>query len=325
MREMSYYFINDVLGKGQNMLYLKNEDARQFHTVGTAVALGKFDGIHIGHQLLVNGLLQEKEKGRQALVFTFDFTPNETLYKGVKKNIYTPEEKAHYFEELGIDVLLEYPFTKEFASLSPEDFVVECLVKQLGVRAVYVGEDFRFGKGRSGKVSMLEAMGEQYHFEVHAVSKKLRHGKPVSSTVIRDLLETNFHSANDMLGKPYFVYGEVVHGKHLGSTIGYPTINQVIPSQKLVPAVGVYASRVVVDGVTYKGISNLGKKPTIEGQHQLGLETYILDYTGNLYGSKIKTELLYFIRPEEKFSSVEALKKQIGNDVALMLENDATK
>jgi len=304
------------------MLYLKNEDARQFYTTKTAVALGKFDGIHLGHQLLIDGLRREKQKGCQALVFTFGTAPNEVLMGGVQKNIYTPEEKAIYFEELGVDVLLEYPFTKEFAALSPENFVTECLVKQLGVCSIYVGEDFRFGRGRSGKVSLLQAMGEQYHFEVHAVPKKTKHGKVISSTIIRDLLESHFYAANDMLGSPYFVFGEVVHGKHLGNTIGYPTINQMIPQQKLSPAFGVYASRVQIDGVTYRGISNLGKKPTIEGRHQLGLETHILGYTGDLYGRMLKTELLYFIRPEEKFPSVEALKEQIYNDIAMMIEND---
>lgn len=304
------------------MLYLKNEDAKQFYTMGTAVALGKFDGIHLGHRLLIDGLLREKQNGCQALVFTFGSTPNEVLNGGVQKNIYTQEEKAFYFEELGIDVLLEYPFTKEFAALAPEEFVTECLVKHLGVRAIYVGEDFRFGRGRSGKVSLLQSMGEQYHFDVHAIPKKTKHGKVISSTTIRDLLESHFYAANDMLGNPYFVLGEVIHGKHLGNTIGYPTMNQIIPREKLFPAFGVYASRVEIDGVTYRGISNLGKKPTIEGRHRLGLETYVLGYTGDLYGRILKTELLFFIRPEEKFSSIEALKKQIQNDIDMMLEND---
>lgn len=304
------------------MLYLRDEEARQFHTAGTAIALGKFDGIHLGHQLLINGLLREKQKGQQALVFTFGNSPSEVLMGGAKKNIYTAEEKAYYFSKLGIDILLEYPFTKEFASCSPEDFVLHCLVRQLGVRSVYVGSDFRFGKGRSGNIALLQSLGEQYHFEVNVLAKKTLHGKIVSSTAIRDMLESHLYVANEMLGNPYFVYGTVVHGKHLGHTIGYPTINQLIPQHKLIPTYGVYASRVFIDGKYYQGISNLGKKPTIEGNHQVGLETYILDYHGDLYGRDIQTELLYFIRPEEKFSSVEALRKQIGNDVSMMLEQN---
>ncbi|MGN0155237.1 MAG: bifunctional riboflavin kinase/FAD synthetase [Lachnospiraceae bacterium] len=301
------------------MIYLKNEEARQFHTAGTAVALGKFDGIHLGHQMLIDGLNKEKLKGRQSLVFTFGSSPNSVLGGGSKKNIYTSEEKAFYFERLGIDVLLEYPFTKDFAAISPEDFVYRCLVKQLGVRTIYVGEDFHFGRGRSGNVALLKSLGGEYHFEVNALQKKTLHGKIISSTTIRDMLETHFHVANEMLGNPYFVYGEVVHGEHLGHTIGFPTINQIIPEQKLIPAFGVYASQIQIDGTYYKGISNLGKKPTIAGKHQVGLETYILDYEGNLYGKELSTELLYFIRPEEKFASMEELTMQIRNDIDTML------
>lgn len=302
------------------MLYLKNEEARQFNTENTAVALGKFDGIHLGHQLLIKGLLEEQKKGRQALVFTFGDAPNKILGKGSTKNIYTSEEKAYYFSRFGIDVLLEYPFTKEFAFCMPEDFAAECLVGQLGVSSIYVGEDFHFGRGRSGNVALLKALGNQYNFEIHAVPKKSLHGKIVSSTAIRDLLENHFHAANEMLGNPYFIYGEVKHGRHLGRTIGFPTINQQIHEHKLIPAYGVYASRVEINGIYYKAISNLGVKPTIEGERKAGLETHILDFSGNLYGKYLKTELLYFIRQEERFADIGSLKEQIQLDIAYVLK-----
>lgn len=302
------------------MIYLQNEEASQFHTMGTAIALGKFDGIHLGHQMLIENLLKEKRKGRKTLVFTFGQLPNEVLSGGIHKTIYTAQEKAYYFARLGIDILLEYPFTKEFASCPPEIFVKEYLVRQLGVRSVYVGEDFHFGRGRSGNVGLLRLLGAECYFEVNAITKKTLHGKVVSSTVIRDMLESHFHVANEMLGNPYFVYGEVVHGQHLGHTIGYPTINQRIPEQKMVPSFGVYASRVLIDGAYHTAISNLGQKPTVDGNHQAGLETHILDYHGDLYGKWLQTELLFFIRPEEKFDDIEELKEQIGNDINMMLE-----
>lgn len=302
------------------MIYLRNDEAEQFHTVGTAIALGKFDGIHLGHQMLIENLLTERRKGRKTLVFTFGQLPTDVITGGAHRVIYTPEEKAYYFARLGIDILLEYPFTKEFAACPPEVFVEECLVKQLGVRSVYVGEDFHFGRGRSGNVGLLRLLGAEHHFEVNALTKRTLHGKVVSSTVIRDMLESHFHVANEMLGNPYFVYSEVIHGNHLGHTIGYPTINQSIPEQKLVPSFGVYASRVMIDGNYYKAISNLGQKPTVEGKHQTGLETHILDYHGNLYGKWIQTELLFYIRPEEKFSDLNELKAQIATDIELMLQ-----
>ncbi len=299
------------------MIYLSGEKAEQFHTDNTAIALGKFDGIHLGHQMLIDGIIKEKQKGRKALIFTFVFSQSEG---GFKKQIYTSEEKTYYFAKMGIDMLLEFPFTKEFAAMSPEDFVLHYLVKQLGVRSVYVGSDFHFGKGRSGNIALLKALGEQYHFEVSVFDKKTYDGKVISSTYIRDMIEAQFRMANAMLGNPYFVYGTVVHGNHLGHTIGFPTINQLIPKQKLIPAFGVYASRVLIDGTYYKGISNLGKKPTVKGNHQVGLETYILDFHGDLYDKELQTELLFFIRPEEKFDGIDALKEQIQLDIQCMLE-----
>lgn len=300
------------------MLYLQNEDAVQFHTRNTAIALGKFDGIHLGHQMLVKGLLEEKKKGRQALVFTFGSNPNAVLKGIIQKNIYTAEEKAYYFEQLGVDVVLEYPFTKDFYSLMPDEFVKRCLVDQLGVSCVYVGEDYRFGKGRQGNVALLELLGKQYGFEVHAITKKSMHGKVIGSTLIRDLLESNFALANEMLGNPYFAYGQVVHGKHLGHTIGFPTINQAIPDSKIIPNLGVYASRVIIDGKSYKAITNLGKKPTVGNMHPVGMETHIIEFSGDLYGKYIQTELLHFIRPEMKFESVEKLKEQIQIDLSFI-------
>lgn len=301
------------------MIYLTDEEAIQFHTRNTAIALGKFDGIHIGHQMLIDGLKQEQQKGLQALVFTFGDAPTNVLQGTTQKQIYTYDERAYYFTTFGIDVLLEYPFTKEFSALTPVEFVERILVKRLGVKTIYIGEDFQFGKGRSGNVKLLTQMGETYGFVVHAIPKKTLHDNVVSSTLIREYLENDLHLANELLGTPYFIYGEVVHGNHLGNTIGFPTINQKVDSRKLVPNFGVYASCVTIDGVEYQAISNLGVKPTISGEHQLGLETHILDFDGDLYGRKLQTKLRSFIRPEQKFSDLEALKQQIEKDICVCL------
>lgn len=305
------------------MIYLRDEEARQFHTNNTAIALGKFDGVHLGHQMLISQMLREKNKGRTTLVFTFGSSPYTILSGASQKVIYTSEEKAYYFSTLGVDVLLEYPFTKEFAGISPEDFTRDCLSTQLGVRSIYVGEDFHFGKGRSGNVGLLKELSEQYYFEVHDLPKKTLHGKVVSSTAVRDMLESKFHVANEMLGNPYYVYGPVIHGMHMGHTIGFPTINQEIPANKLTPGLGVYASRVTVGDNVYRAISNLGAKPTVIDSHHVGLETHILDFNGDLYDQYIKTELLFYIRPEEKFKDVDSLKKQIRDDIHMMLDNES--
>jgi len=187
--------------------------------------------------------------------------------------------------------------------------------KKLGVKSVYVGNDFRFGKDRCGNAELLKQLGIKYGFEVHALDKYKEYDDIVSSSRIRHELGNDFEKANKMLGKNYFVYGEVVHGKHLGNTIGFPTINQVIDEEKIVPAFGVYASVVEVDGIEYAAISNLGIKPTIAGVNQLGLETFLFDYSGDLYGKWLKTSLISFVRPEMKFESIDQLKQQIAKDV----------
>lgn len=299
------------------MIYLYGNEAKEFQMKNTAIALGKFDGIHIGHQLLIEGLKEEQTKGKHTLVFSFGNQPNAILNGEEGKRIYTTEEKVQYFNHFSIDVLLEYPFTKEFASLLPEDFIRDCLVKHLDVQSIYVGQDFRFGQNRSGNVALLKKLGEKYGFQVHSVQKKKLKNRIVSSTAIRQYLKEDFSLANDMLGNPYFVYGPVIHGNHLGNTIGFPTINQELSENKILPEKGVYISRIWIGQEAFYGISNLGVKPTIKGVHKTGLETYILDFSGDLYGQKIKTELLSFIRKEKKFDSIEALKDQIQKDIQL--------
>lgn len=306
------------------MIHLSGNDAVLFSTKDTAIALGKFDGIHIGHQRLIESLMKEKEKGMQTLVFSFGDNMNSVLKGENRKTIYTLKEKACYFNEMGVDILLEYPFSKEFASLLPEEFVLQCLVNKLNVKSIYVGEDYCFGHARSGNVATLKQLGEKYNFKVCSIPKLKLGDNIVSSTIIREKLVSDFKVANQMLGNPYFVYGEVVEGKHLGRTIGFPTINQKIPDYKVVPQRGVYESHVWIDAISYKGISNLGVKPTIDGKHHLGLETYIFDYNGDLYGKEIKTELLSFLRPERKFDSVVDLTAQIKDDINFILSGKNT-
>lgn len=308
------------------MIYLHGEKAKEFKTENTAIALGKFDGIHLGHQLLIEGLNKEKTKGKNTLVFSFGMQPNAVLKGEERKTIYTTKEKIQYFRQLLVDVLLEYPFTKTFASYLPEEFVKECLVDHLGVKSIYVGEDFCFGKNRSGNVNTLKELGEKYHFHVYGIKKKKVQDRIVSSTTIRQLLQQDFLLANEMLGNPYFVYGPVIHGNHIGNTIGFPTVNQEIPEYKIVPQNGVYVSRVWIGQEMYYGISNLGVKPTIDGIHNKGLETHIFDFNKDLYGQNIKTELLYFVRNEMKFNQINDLKIQIEKDILYckekILDND---
>ena len=296
------------------MEYIKN--STDFKKKQTAVALGKFDGFHRGHQLLLDELLKLKIQSFTNIVFTFDVPTASVLEGEERKQIFTNQERAMYLEKYGIDVLLEYPFTKEFSMMEPEEFVKKVLIEQLGVRVVVVGYDFHFGKNRKGNVRLLEDMGVTYGFHVIGVDK-VRNGKEtISSSLIRkNLIEGQIGAANQLLGRPYSLTAKVVKGNHLGRTISIPTANQIVPKEKLTPKNGVYLSRIFLNGRMYDGVSNLGVKPTVSNENTLGLETHVLDFNGDLYQQEITVELLKYVREEMKFSSVEALSQQMNQDI----------
>lgn len=288
----------------------------QFHN--TAVALGKFDGFHRGHQLLLNQVRAWQEQGLTGVIFTF---AEVGMGFGVQKRIDSHEEKRRKAEAAGIDVLLEYPFTKEFSAMEPETFVADILIGQLGVRAVAVGKDFRFGRNRSGDTALLADLGQQYGFEVMVFDKLKENQQEISSSLIRSEIEAgHMEQAAVYMGQGYRVFAEVIHGKELGTAIGIPTANQRIPMEKLLPPFGVYMAKIRWENQIFYGISNLGYKPTVSEEQSIGLETYIFDFDRNIYGVWIEVELLRFIRPEKKFAGVEELVSQMKEDIAQVKE-----
>ena len=281
----------------------------------TSVTLGKFDGVHLGHRMLMENVISAKKNGCTPTVFTFDKFPSQFLRQEAVTSILIEEEKEQLLEELGIERYVLFPFHEQTASMEPEEFVEEILVKTMKVQELFVGADFRFGKGRKGNVSMLEKLSEKYHFVFKAVDKRMYRGAEVSSSRIRDcILNGEMEDAAAMLGIPYQITGEIVHGRSLGHKLGVPTINQKIPEGKILPKLGVYCARVTVDGKVYEGIANVGSKPTVQEEKIYGVETHLLNCNEDLYGKEAKTELLTFIRPEQKFSTVEALKIQLELD-----------
>jgi len=281
----------------------------------TSVTLGKFDGVHLGHRMLMENVIAAKKNGCIPTVFTFDKFPSQFLRQETVTSILIEEEKELLLENLGIERYVLFPFHEQTASMEPEEFVEEILVKTMKVQELFVGADFRFGKGRKGNVSMLEKLSEKYHFDFKAVDKRMYRGAEVSSSRIRDcILNGEMEDAAAMLGMPYQITGEIVHGRSLGHTIGVPTINQRIPDGKILPKLGVYCARVTVDDKTYDGIANVGNKPTVQDEKIYGVETHLLNCNDDLYGRTAKTELLTFIRPEQKFSSIEELRIQLEAD-----------
>lgn len=283
----------------------------------TAIALGMFDGVHLGHRAVLELAQKEKENGLLPSIFTF--SPNAVLRKssGTSGFIYSHLQKLSLLEGFGGVFSADFKIVKPFTG---EDFVQRYLRDMSNAAVVCCGADFRFGRGASCGVDDLRRFGEKYGFEVKTAEDVCIDGMVVSSGEIRRrLIEGDVAGANKLLGRPYFIQGKVVHGAELGRTIGFPTINQTYEEGQLVPKYGVYASRITIDGKTFSAVTNIGVKPSVGYEGSPIAETHIIGFSGDLYGKTIVTELLGFIRPERKFDSVEELKMQIAEDTKYSL------
>lgn len=292
------------------------ENTTDFHLENrSAVALGKFDGIHLGHRRLLDRVLDQKENGLSAVVFTFD-TSAAFFFGGETKELSTRDEKRQVFSQMGIDVLIEFPLNRETAATDPAEFVSRYLAGQMRTAYLCAGPDISFGKGGAGDYTVLSEFARTYGYQVELIDKVCVDGEEVSSTRVRSAVrEGRMEKAARMLGAPYGAGGIVVHGRALGRRLGMPTANLVPEEGKLLPPNGVYYSRVFVDGKSYRGISNVGCKPTVSDEKIMGVETYLYDFEGEIYDRNIRVEFLSFRRPEKTFDSVETLKKQIEDDV----------
>lgn len=281
----------------------------------SAVTLGKFDGIHKGHQKLMRKILAKKEQGLKSVVFTFGQMPG-TVFYGKGRTILTRVERQQHLESMGIDYMVECPFVPEIIQMEPENFVKEILVKQLHVKYIAVGPDFRFGYNRKGSCSLLKKLAPVYGYEVDVFEKECLDDKIISSTYVRHMLETGeMETVQKLLGYPYYVSGTVVHGHAIGRTLGIPTINLLPDDEKMLPPNGVYLTKTIFDQKEYFGITNIGVKPTISGEEAKGIETHLFDFEGDLYGRELIVQFYAFERAERRFSSLEELKEQLAEDV----------
>lgn len=289
-----------------------------YRDTNSFVTIGTFDGLHAGHKRIIEKL---KEKaalaGGRSVVITFDPHPR-TLFQNADpvKLLTTLEEKIELFGKTGIDVLWVIKFTREFASLSSEEFVKSYLVEKLGVKEIIIGHDHRFGKGRDGDEAKLRQIGEAYGFTVTPVEPVEVNGVTASSSKVRKALtEGDVKLANSYLGRNYLLRGEVVVGERRGRVLGFPTANVGnIAEWKLVPAIGVYAVKVIVDGEELKGVINIGKRPTFNTGSDVIPEVHILNFDKDIYGKKIEIQFVERLRGEKKFSSKEELIEQINTD-----------
>jgi riboflavin kinase/FMN adenylyltransferase len=282
----------------------------------SVITLGKFDGLHRGHELLIEEIKKQEDLyGFKTIVFTFDIPPRKQTEQAAAKVLTTNEEKRFVFERTGIDYLIECPFTKEVMGMEPEAFI-RWMVESLSVKCFVVGDDFCFGHDRRGNHEVLKQFEEKYGYRTIVMSKVQEDGRDISSTYVREEIgQGNISRANRLLGYPYFAKSKVIHGNQIGRTMGIPTINMAIPEEKMIPPYGVYITRALIDNCWFKGVSNIGRKPTISGNNALGLETFVLDFDKDVYEETILVEFLDYIRPEQKFDSIEALHQQILKDI----------
>ena len=283
------------------------------------VSIGTFDGVHRGHQYLLAKVRERATKlGLSSLVVTFEPIPvqlfNPDLFKG---RLATPERKLELIGACGIDRVLVLPFTREFAKLSPEEFM-EQLVKQVQPVELWVGSDFALGHGRSGNVDRLGEIGSELNLAVNAVDRIDFEEMGVSSSVIRHLIaEGHVEAAERLLGRPYEISGEVIRGSQVGRTIGYPTANVALPESLVLPADGIYVTYARIDGDTQDrpAMTYIGTRPALNTGIRL-IETHLIDFDDDLYGKQLTTSFVKHLRPDSDFAGVESLVAQLQQDEA---------
>ena len=284
----------------------------------TAVTIGKFDGVHLGHQALLADLVEvSEEHGIASVAVTFDRHPDALLNPGAVKQALTgPIQKQYLLREAGVDALLTLAFDEELAALSPQDFVRQVLVESLKARWVLVGENFRFGAKGAGDVSLLVELGKEHGFRVTVVPPVTIDGEVVSTTRIREYLDDgNIKKANELLGRPHLTTGIIEHGLKIGRTIGFPTANMSRDAEGYLPVDGVYAGWLYVDDERYPAALSVGINETFQAVPRL-IEAHVIDHPElDLYDKVVSLEYVEYIRPAAKFDGVEALVAEIHRDL----------
>jgi riboflavin kinase/FMN adenylyltransferase len=283
-----------------------------------AATLGFFDGVHQGHQALINQLKEiAKEESLPTAVITFDNHPRKVLNQGYQPKLLTSlEERIFYLGQLGIDYCYILPFTQEFSNLSSETFITNTLYKQLKVKTLLIGYDHRFGKDRTGDFEHIQKNGKDCGMKVFQSSALQKDGIFISSTIIRHYLEEgDIKTAEQLLTHPYSLEGIVVKGDQLGRKIGFPTANiELTDKDKLIPKDGVYSVEVIVEGTAYLGLVYIGNRPTVNNLGEKRIEAHILNFNRDIYKQSIRITFKEYLRKEIKFDSIEELKKQLQQD-----------
>jgi len=297
-----------------------HSDLTDFQAKNPVVTIGTFDGVHLGHRIVIERLKEYAKKyGGETVIFTF--YPHPRLVTSPKETnlrlLTTLEEKKQHFADLGIDHLIIYPFTKEFSELTYTEFVTQILVDKIGTHCLVVGYDHKFGKNREGGFEYLQQCASKYNFEIEKLEPLLINDIHISSTRIRQALQDgDIKTANHYLGYEFTLHGSVVEGQRVGRKIGFPTANiESSDVHKLIPGYGVYAVKIALEGKKYNGMLNIGTRPTFnQNADSRSIEVNIFDFDGDIYNKEITLIFIDKIRNEQKFSGVDALVEQLKKD-----------
>ena len=296
----------------------------------TVLTLGVFDGLHLGHQLIMRTVVERaREAGAVPTVITFDPHPRAVLHpESAPPLLQTFDQKIEGLGVLGVEQTIVVHFTKEFSNLSAEDFIRDVVMDRLHAREVYLGKGFAFGHNRSGNIELLRRLGNELGFVAGEVPEVKLRGQRVSSSKIRELLARGqVNLARRMLGRPYGVEGRVERGAERGHQLGFPTAN-LHPHNRVIPRNGVYVTGTLIDGQWRRSVTNVGLRPTFGDGSEPSVETFVMNWDGDLYGDVVRVRFLYRLRDERRFSSVAELKTQITRDVTRAesyFEHSATK
>ncbi len=293
-------------------------DLKEYDKTTPVIAtIGVFDGVHIGHQKILSEMVNEsKEKNCKSMVFTFHPHPRHILYPDSPSPlINTIEERISHLEQIGIDIVVVYPFTKNFSTLSSDDFTKKILVDSIGITKIIIGYNQRFGYNREGDISHLKTLGSKYGFDVNIATAQSVEGTKVSSTKIRELIsQGDMPTTKKYLNRPFSLSGKVIKGEQIGRKIGFPTANIFLDNEKkILPKKGVYFVGVLWNKRRFFGMMNIGNKPTLKNRG-LSVEVHIFNFNNDIYEETITIEFYEFIREEKSFSSLELLKSHLEKD-----------
>lgn len=296
-------------------MIIKDTDLKDIQTSDNYIALGSFDGLHLGHLSLIHKVHEEAQKnGGKSIVYTFKNHPRAVLNKdNVPRLLMNNDEKADILQECGIDMLYFQEFDSDFMKMTPNEFI-EFLIKKFHAKGLVVGFNYKFGYKNMGDTKLLQELAGEYDFKLFVMEPCIYEGEVISSTRIRKAIEDGeVQKACEMLSHPLRLSGKVIHGRKIGRTIGFPTANLNYDKNYVLPAIGVYYTNVKVNNIIYKGITSVGNNPTVDGK-SLTIETYILDFDQDIYEKNIEVFFIKKIRNEKKFNGIEQLKDQLKKD-----------